>query len=71
MEQQSIVERMSEMIDYLDGMIFDSEALDAVREKSRLPLSQQMKYTAWVNEMKHLRRSTQRLQTNCVKEGLG
>ena len=71
MELPSIVERMSDLTDFLAGVIFDAEAPEAIREKSRLPLAQQMKYMAWVNEMKRLRRSTQRLQGNCVKEGLG
>ena len=71
MTEQTIVERMAEMMDYLDGMIFDAEAPEAVREKNRLPLAQQRKYTAWVNEMKHLRESTKRLEANCVNEGIG
>jgi len=71
MELPTIVERMSEMTDYLDGMIFDAESDEALRDKSRLSLGQQRKYVAWVNEMKHLRQSTKRLATNCIKEGVG
>lgn len=71
MELPSIVDRMSEITDYLDGMIFDAESDEAMREIGRLPLALRRKYIAWRNETKHLRESTQRLQTNCVKEGLG
>lgn len=71
MEQQTIVERMSEMVDYLDGMIFDAESDEAMREMYRLPVAQRRKYIAWVNEMKHLRESTKKLEANCVKEGIG
>ena len=71
MELPSIVERMAETTDYLDGMIFDAESAEAMREIDRLPITQRRKYTAWVNEMKHLRQSTKRLLENCVKEGVG
>ena len=71
MQQQTIVERMAEMIDYLDGVIFDAGTPEAVRDKNRLSLAQQQKFTAWVNEMKRLRQSTKRLQGNCVREGIG
>ena len=71
MTEETIVDRMADLTDFLAGVIFDAEAPEAMREKSRLPLTQQMKYMAWVNEMKRLRRSTQRLQTNCVNEGIG
>ena len=71
MEQPSIVERMAEMMDYLDGMIFDAESAEAMREMYRLPLTQRRKYIAWVNETKHLRESTKNLEANCVKEGIG
>ena len=62
---------MADVVDFLAGMIFDAEAPEAMKEKSRLPLTQQMKYMAWANEMKRLGRSTQRLQTNCVNAGIG
>ena len=71
MTEETIVERMADVMDFLAGVIFDAESAEAMREKSRLPLSQQRKYTAWVNEMKHLRQSTKRLQGNCVNAGIG
>ena len=71
MELPSIVDRMSEMVDYLDGMIFDAESAEAMREIGRLPLALRRKYIAWRNEVKHLRESTKRLEANCVKEGVG
>ena len=71
MELPTIVERMAEMTDYLDGMIFDAESDEALRDKSRLSLGQQRKYAAWVNEVKRLRQSTKRLAGNCIKEGIG
>jgi len=71
MTAETIVDRMADLTDFLAGVIFDAEAPEAVKEKNHLPLSQQRKYTAWVNAMKHLRQSTQRLQTNCVNAGIG
>ena len=71
METETIIDRMADLRDFLAGVIFDAEAPEAVREKNRLPSAQQRKYTAWVNEMKHLRESTKRLEANCVNEGIG
>ena len=71
MTEETIVERMADVMDFLAGVIFDAETPEAMREKSRLPLAQQRKYTAWVNEMKHLRQSTRKLQTNCENKGIG
>ena len=71
MTEETIVERMADLQDFLTGVIFDAEAPEAIRERNRLPLAQQRKYTAWVNEMKHLRQSTKRLEANCVNVGIG
>ena len=71
MTEENIVDRMADLTDFLAGVIFDAEAPEAVKEKNHLPLAQQRKYAAWVNEMKHLRQSTKKLQENCVNAGIG
>ena len=71
MTEETIVERMAALRDFLAGVIFDAEDSEAMKEKSRLPKTRQVKYLAWVNEMKHLCESTRKLRANCVKGGIG
>jgi len=70
MLQQTIVEKMAEVVDYLEGVMIDAGQPEAVRDKGRMSPALQRKCRAWENLIKRACQDTKTLHKNCVKEGI-
>ena len=70
MTEQTIVDHMADLRDFLEGVISDAGTPEAVRDKGRMSPELRRKCTAWENLMKRLRQDTGALYGNCVGEGI-
>jgi len=70
MLQQTIVEKMAEVIDYLEGVMIDAGQPEAERDKYRMSQGLQRKFMTWKNLIKRACKDTKTLHNGCVNEGI-
>jgi len=70
MTEQTIVDRMADLRNFLDGVISDARTPEAARDKGRMSPGLQREFAAWESDTKHLRQRTEKLHRNCVNEGI-